>query len=140
MRRLGRSRRLEGRSGIRQIGSWVLWYTIRIMSRSDDVLRRHTIHGGASALVLSMRGREAGTVVDIAGVEAVEVEEVGIGEEVKVIADVGEVGGEVLGRRRDGVEAVQVLGDVGRAAGIGVARHGGVGRGGYIRWFRDDSR
>jgi hypothetical protein len=64
---------------------------------------RTTIHSTTVALRMLSSGRVI-VDVDIIGIEGVKVEEVGVGEEVEVVAQMGEVVvGEVVARRRDGV-------------------------------------
>ena len=67
--------------------------------------------------------RGIGGELDVVRVEAVEIEELGMSEEVEVgIREVEVGGGEVVGRG-DGVEVGEVLGDVRRATAAIIRRH-----------------
>lgn len=82
-----------------------------------------------------MGRRECVVMLDGIGIEAVEVEEVGVGEEVEVVAaNVANVGGQVLMTwGGDGIEPVDVLRHVGSASLIVKARHDGyVGGGDWV--------
>lgn len=73
--------------------------------------------------------RRAVVVLDSIRVEAVEVEEVGVGEEVEVVAEVRDLVRQLVAGRRDGIEAVDVLRHVRRATASSViSRHDGLVR------------
>ena len=94
--------------------------------RFEGQCQDRTIHRHMPALRSTTRRVAVGVgMFDSIGVEAVEVKELGIGEEVEVGVGNTDVSGDVLGGRRDGVEVGEVLRHIGCATTVVGRRHDG---------------